>query len=240
MRERAETYGVCAIALVIGVAAGPLVRARPVRPAAAAPTDQPSPQLVSSPPASPIASAFTQPTPIEPLVTAVSPAKDLTAPKLSRRDVVALAEECAPTEPAKVLTSIVDVESARHPLRIGVNGKDRAFLEPGTKEEAVRIAAGLIISGRNIDLGLAQINSANLPWLGLSVEEVLDPCLNLAAAGSLMAKGYKAALKISRPGQSILQTAYSLYNTGTPDRGMANGYVARLEAQARRSGDEAP
>jgi type IV secretion system protein VirB1 len=167
-------------------------------------------------------------------VATSSPPAEIVPRKLGHREVLDLAGRCAPAEPAKVLASIVRVESAGHPLRIGVNGPRRAFLDPATPDEAVRLASGLIAAGKNIDLGLAQINARNLAWLGLSVEEAFEPCRNLAAAGVVMGRGYAAALQISRPGQSILQTAYSLYNTGDPDRGLSNGYVAKLEAARAR------
>jgi len=240
---RAQTYAVCLVALLVGAVAGPLVRAKPTHRTIEAPTE-------NVPPPATAPALATVPVALKPLAApptsesaGVKPASvqaDPPEPRLSRAEVLVLAEHCVPTEPAKVLTSIVDVESDRRPLRIGVNGKQRAFMDPTTKPQAVELASRLIAAGRSIDLGLAQINSNNLQWLGLSVEQAFDPCRNLAAAGRVMSAGYKAALKVSRPDQSILQAAYSLYNTGTADRGMVNGYVARLEAQARRSTNTAP
>ena len=40
---------------------------------------------------------------------------------------------------------------------------------------------------------MAQINSDNLDWLGLSVEAAFDPCRNLAAAGVVLRAGYRPA-----------------------------------------------
>lgn len=47
----------------------------------------------------------------------------------------------------------------------------------------------MISAGRRVDLGLAQINSKNLGWLGLSVEAAFDSCQNLAAAARVLQAG---------------------------------------------------
>jgi type IV secretion system protein VirB1 len=46
---------------------------------------------------------------------------------------------------------------------------------PNTVPEVAALANHWIARGFTVDLGLAQINSANLSALGLTVEEVLDP-----------------------------------------------------------------
>ncbi|MDQ7813602.1 transglycosylase SLT domain-containing protein, partial [Brevundimonas sp.] len=96
--------------------------------------------------------------------------------------------------------------------------------------DAARIARGLLARGANLDLGLAQINSANLAWLGLSVEAAFDPCRNLSAAGVVLRAGYRPARDGDR--QAALRVALSRYNTGHPERGVRNGYVARVERAA--------
>lgn len=54
------------------------------------------------------------------------------------------------------------------------------------------------------DLGLLQINERNVSWLGL--RDPLDACQSIAAAGRLLA-------------------SFSRYNTGSPTRGITNGYA---------------
>lgn len=234
MKPQPEVYLVCTGALAIGVVLGSMVSASPTKPPAAA--AQIVAQLEASPPLSrdlPTLSQI-QPTPIAaqavPAPATADPAP--TTPKvLQKAEVLALAGRCAPSEPSSVLASIARVESGNHPLKIGVNGARRRTFEPTSREAAAALTSRLMASGENIDLGLAQINSRNLGWLGLSVEDAFDPCRNLAAAAAVMARGYKAALKVSAPGRSLLQTAYSLYNTGDPGRGFNNGYVGRIEAR---------
>jgi type IV secretion system protein VirB1 len=155
------------------------------------------------------------------------------SPRLSDRQVLALADRCAPTTPGSVLLSIVRVESGKDPNRIGVNGKDRRSLAPRSKAAAAEAAAQLLAGGENIDLGLAQINSRNLAWLGLTAEQALDPCRNLAAAGKIIERGYAQALRAAPRKQPLLQTAYSLYNTGDLSRGFTNGYVGKVVAAGR-------
>ena len=152
------------------------------------------------------------------------------ARRLRSSMVTSLADRCAPTAPATVLASIVQVESGGDPLKIGVNGALHRVYSPVSKPAAVALARQLIARGDSIDLGLAQINSRNLGGLGLSLDEVFDPCANLAAAATMINRGYAAALKAGEPNRPILQMAYSIYNSGDQVRGIANGYAARVEA----------
>ena len=62
------------------------------------------------------------------------------------------------------------------------------------------------------DVGLMQINERNFGWLGLTPQSALDPCQSIRAAAQLL-------------------QSYSRYNTGAPDRGFANGYVAKVLAR---------
>src|SRR3546814_12879796 len=86
--------------------------------------------------------------------------------------------------------------------------------------------------GYNIDLGLGQINSANLGWLGLSVENAFEPCSNLAAAARVLATNYQAVARLAPSRDHAIATALSMYNTGDRQRGFRNGYVARVYASA--------
>jgi type IV secretion system protein VirB1 len=159
------------------------------------------------------------------LVGQGGPGGRLTAPQTT-----ALAERCAPTAPASVLVSIVHVESGFLPLTIRVNGAHSRVLHPDSGAVAVEQAKTLIQAGRNIDLGLAQINSRNLSSAGLSVAEAFEPCRNLSAAAEILNRGYARALTTDRSNRPILQMAYSIYNTGNADSGLTNGYVAKVEA----------
>jgi type IV secretion system protein VirB1 len=153
---------------------------------------------------------------------------------------LSLAGACAPGVPPPTLLAIARVESGLDPLAIGVNGPDAARVGASTSREAVRRAMALIASGRDIDLGLAQINVRNLPRLGLTVADAFDPCRNLAASARLLTEAYQRALPSRGEGQPALYAALSAYNTGDPDRGVRNGYVGRVLAQISPAPASAP
>lgn len=145
---------------------------------------------------------------------------------------LAMAAQCAPSVAPETLLSVVQVESGFNPLAIGVNGAPRVAVRPTTKVEASARASALIAAGRSVDLGLAQINSKNLGWLGLSVEAAFDPCRNLAAAARVLEAGYNPGQAVTGGEQPALRRALSRYNTGDDRRGFANGYVQKVTRAA--------
>ena len=70
----------------------------------------------------------------------------------------------------------------------------------------IDVARRLIAAGHSVDLGAWQINSRNLALLGLGVADAFEPCKAVAAAARLI-------------------ELFSRYNTGSPSRGIANGYA---------------
>lgn len=45
-------------------------------------------------------------------------------------------------------------------------------------------------SNGTVDVGLAQVNSANFLWLGLTMQTAMDPCMNLAAGARVLFAKY--------------------------------------------------
>jgi len=148
-------------------------------------------------------------------------------------DFFALAMACAPQVDPSTLAAIVRTESSFNPLAININGKKKLDKPPKTKEEAIETSRWLISQGYNIDMGLAQINSANLRKLGVTVEDMFDPCKNLAASATILTANYKGALKSGKEPQVALKDALSMYNTGSYSRGYANGYVQKVVTNAK-------
>ncbi len=146
--------------------------------------------------------------------------------------VVGLAQQCAPSVAVETLLSVVHTESHFNPYAIGVNAKGVAAPNPGDRVSAAAVARSLIARGYNIDLGLGQINSANLKWLGLSVDDAFDPCRNLAAAARVLASNYLSVARSSPSTEVAIATAMSMYNTGSRSRGFGNGYVGRVYASS--------
>ena len=143
-------------------------------------------------------------------------------------DFAALAHLCAPWVAPATMAALVKTESAFQPLAIAINGGAHLQRPAQTTEEAVVTAKWLIAQGYSIDLGLGQINSANLARTGLSVEDAFDPCKNLAAAAQILSWNYQAAKSTILGEQAALQAALSAYNTGSLSRGIANGYVNQV------------
>lgn len=154
---------------------------------------------------------------------------------LDPTNLLALAAACAPAVAPSTLLAVVRTESGLDPFAIGLNGPGGGRMRLGTRAEAVRRAQGLIAAGRNVDLGLGQINVRNLAALGLSVADAFDPCRNLAASAKVLEAGYRRAAPSAGQEQRALRTALSFYNTGDPERGFRNGYVTRVAAMAAAS-----
>ncbi|MBW8910815.1 MAG: lytic transglycosylase domain-containing protein [Sphingomonas sp.] len=149
---------------------------------------------------------------------------------LSISAAAALAYQCAPSVAPETLLSVAHAESELDTLAIGVNRGPRAQ-RAVSEADAARIARSLIAQGYSIDLGVAQINSRNLAWLGLSVEDAFDACKNFGAAARVLQTNYAATVK--KGSADPLGQALSRYNSGSDSRGFANGYVGRVYRAAR-------
>lgn len=152
---------------------------------------------------------------------------------LSVPEITNLAQQCVPNVAAGTLVSVASAESSLDPFVIHVNRGGRTF-HPHSKVEAVQLAKSLHASRLNFDMGLGQVNVANMGWLGLTFERAFDGCANLAAAGRVLTRNYTAATRFTSEPQKALRVAFSLYNTGNSDRGFRNGYVSRIEREAAR------
>ena len=135
---------------------------------------------------------------------------------------------CAVGVHPATMSKVVQIESGGRPFALNVNKLGGPQPRPTNAAEAVATARRYIALGYSVDLGLTQINSRNLAWLGVSVEQMLeDPCANLAAGGRILSEGYTRAVAQMGEGQPALRAALSAYNTGSLRRGFENGYVAR-------------
>ena len=129
------------------------------------------------------------------------------------------------------MAAIVKTESGFKPFAIGVNKSEvKLIRQPANKQEAVTTAKWLISNGYNIDMGMAQINSANMKWLGVSIDDLFDPCKNVAAGAKILLNNYVDAFKKIGEPQDALRAALSSYNTGNATAGIKNGYVAKVTA----------
>jgi type IV secretion system protein VirB1 len=144
---------------------------------------------------------------------------------------LALIMACAPNVAPSTIKEIVRVESGYNPVALNVN-KRNGIGYPLPKKikstrEAVRASHAAIAAGHTVDMGYMQINSSNLKKLGYTVEDMFDPCKNLAAGAKILENAYLEALRKYGNQQAALRAALSIYNTGDHRRGFSNGYVAR-------------
>lgn len=144
-----------------------------------------------------------------------------------------LATSCGPSVHVDTLAAIARTESAFDTGAINDDTAHRRY-QPRSQEEAVALATDLIaVRHHSVDLGLMQVNSANLPGLGLSIADAFDPCKNIAGAARVLSVAYRAP-GAGQDTQPALMKAISRYNTGDPVRGVTNGYVARVQAAAQQ------
>lgn len=97
-----------------------------------------------------------------------------------------LLDRCAPSAPGRELTAIVRQASSFEPLVIGTGGRKPVSIQPTSKSEAITLATELMVGGQRIRIGLAQIDSADLKRLGVSLSDAFEPCENLKAATQLI------------------------------------------------------
>lgn len=140
--------------------------------------------------------------------------------------VVDVASRCAPLIHPNTVVRLVQNESGRKALAIGINGGARLEHQPRTLGQAIATARVLRQQGYNFDAGLAQINVKNWTWLGLDEISVFDICTNLRAAQTVLLDCFDRAP--SSDPQAALRQALSCFNTGNHRGGFANGYVSRV------------
>ena len=148
--------------------------------------------------------------------------------------------QCAPHVAPATMRAIIQVESGGNPLAMNVNGEQRLARQPSNSEEAQRWASWLIAHGYSVDLGLAQVNSRNLPRLGVTAAQMFEPCDNIRSGAQILSENYAAAAQRFGPGKQAVAAAISAYNTGNYRNGISNGYVARVAAAAIAADTEAP
>lgn len=141
---------------------------------------------------------------------------------------------CAPSVAPATIEAVIAVESGGNPFAININ-KGPRVAAPRTAEEAARTVRWAIAQGYSVDIGLMQVNSRNLSALGVTIEQMFEPCANVRAGGTILAANYARAVQARGEGQAALLAALSAYNTGDFARGFRNGYVSQYFGTRRTS-----
>lgn len=137
---------------------------------------------------------------------------------LSVSTALALALACAPRVAPDVLLSVASAESRWRVLAIHDNVTGDAF-QPRSTQEAEQIALRLISEGHNPDLGLLQINAANLSRTGLTIATAFEPCASMRAGAQILLEDYRGGAT-SADQQAAIRRALSAYNTGSQTAGL--------------------
>lgn len=141
-----------------------------------------------------------------------------------------MANRCAPGVAISTLRGVATTESGLDPWTLHDN-TTKVSEKPASLGTAVTIAEQWIGRGDSVDLGLMQINSENLSALAMTVRGALDPCASLAGGAMVLQAAYGGG-KTSAERQAALLMALSRYNTGSPFKGILNGYARHVMATA--------
>lgn len=161
-------------------------------------------------------------------------ARESLAKPFSIAEFNSLSERCAPSVAVGTLEAVAMTESGLDPsaLHDNTTGAKDVGLSPS---RIAQDAAQWVGHGDSVDIGLIQINSMNLSALNLTIQAALDPCTSLAAGAAILNAAYGGG-QTSAERQVALLMALSRYNTGSPFRGIMNGYVRRVLANAGKDG----
>ena len=167
--------------------------------------------------------------------------------------LVRLRDQCAPTAPLSTLAALVITESGGNPNAIQIDfpnallhrwrlsaGTLRLQRQPNDAQEAGEWIAYLNAHRISVDVGLMQVSTSEAVRRHISPAVLLDPCTNVRTGWSILEDDYKIEVNRFGPGQVALQHALSRYNTGDTNRGIDNGYLARVTAALRRLKEKLP
>lgn len=172
------------------------------------------------------------------------------SPPVMSHDILArLVRVCAPEVNSTTQAAIVAVESGGSPWVLHDDNNDRVY-SPMTLPSARSFAQELLVRNkaiygvrdRGVDFGLAQINSSNFTSLGVTANDMLDPCANLNASARIISSAYlhERTLLSADPSwhgdERALERALEEYNSGRPsgDDGYVRAIFATLDGSLVR------
>lgn len=142
--------------------------------------------------------------------------------------VTQLAQQCAPFVAPSTMAAIVHVESSGNPHVILDNATGKDYF-PDSVGEGVSIINHLLAIGhRQLDVGIAQVDTENFASYGLTPATALNACANIRVGARILQAAYKQSAAVYGPGQVALYHAFEAYNSGRliGDPGYANKILA--------------
>jgi type IV secretion system protein VirB1 len=158
-----------------------------------------------------------------------------------------LRDRCAPTAPLGTLSAIVSAESGGNPVALQLDfpgrllrrwqlppGTLRLMRQPSNGKEALEWIDYLNAWHVSVDVGLMQVSTHEAERRHIPTAALLDPCTNVRTGWAILSDDYQLEVRTYGPGRVALQHALSRYNTGDTNRGIDNGYLARVIAALNR------
>jgi type IV secretion system protein VirB1 len=162
-------------------------------------------------------------------------------------DLGQLRDRCAPTASLVTLSAIVSAESSGNPNALQLDfprsllrrlhlspGNLRLMRQPNGAGEALEWIDYLTARHVSVDVGLMQVSTDEATRRKIPAAALLDPCTNVRTGWAILSDDYQIEVRTCGPGQAALQHALSRYNTGDPNRGIDNGYLAHVMAALKR------
>jgi type IV secretion system protein VirB1 len=114
------------------------------------------------------------------------------------------------------------------------DGTLRLKRQPNDAQEAGEWIAYLNAHQIPVDVGLMQVSTDEAVRRHIPPAVLLNPCTNVRTGWSILEDDYNIEVRRFGPGQVALQHALSRYNTGDTNRGIDNGYLARVMSALKR------
>ncbi len=151
---------------------------------------------------------------------------DTNAREIGRSEFEQLASKCAPDIAPDTMASVIEIESGFRPYAIAVvNGPS---FYPETYEEALLKINEIATQNVSFSVGLGQINNRNFERMGVTPEQMLDPCFNIKASAQVLGECYRRAIKEHDSQSDSLKAALSCYYSGNFITGIKQGYVDKV------------
>ncbi|UWZ85110.1 transglycosylase SLT domain-containing protein [Occallatibacter riparius] len=158
-----------------------------------------------------------------------------------------LRDRCVPTASLATLSAIVHAESSGNPIALQLDfpnrllrqwqlppGALRLMRQPSNVKEALEWIDYLNAWHVSVDVGLMQVSTEEAMRRHIPTAALLDPCTNIRTGWAILSDDYELEVRTYGPGQAALQHALSRFNTGDTNRGIDDGYLARVMAALKQ------